>query len=186
MTPVKINLVRKEGLVLKTERLILRTVVPEDANEIYLSWLNDSDVIAMLETIKLPYLHQSLHAYVEASVANQYEYLFIANIKDSGKQIGTIRLHGIHAEHGTAHLGFMVGDKSEWGKGFGGEMHRTVIDFAFSTVGVRKICEVVRSDNKASIAMHLRAGFEIEGVQKKQIVTPGGYVDKVILGLFNK
>lgn len=173
-------------MILQGDRIELRRISIADADATYLSWLNDDDVTRGLETVVKPYSMEMLQRYVTEIIANENIYMFIVVDKDSGKKIGTIKLHNISRKNGTCNIGLMIGDKNFWGKGYGGDMYKTMVDFAFTQLGIRKIWEMVHSDNTASLAIFHKIGFEEEGRLKEQVLSEGNYVDNVLLGLFAK
>lgn len=171
-------------MILQGERLVLRRISLVDADELYLSWLNDDEVTRGLETTVKPYSMEMLQRYVKDVIANENIYMFMVVDKETGKSIGTTKIHNISKKNGTCNIGLMIGDKNFWGKGYGGDIYRTIVDFAFSGLGIRKIWEMVHSDNVASLAMFRKMGFVEEGRLKEQVWSDGKYVDNVLLGLF--
>lgn len=173
-------------LILEGEKLLLRRISLADADATYLSWLNDDEVTRGLETIVKPYTAEMLQRYVKEIVANENIYMFMVVDKESGKAIGTTKLHNISKKNGTCNIGLMIGDKNFWGKGYGGDIYRTIVRFAFEELHIRKIWEMVHSDNEASLGMFRKMGFGEEGRLKEQVLSDGKFVDNVLLGLFAK
>ncbi len=173
-------------MILKGDRIELRRISIEDADATYLSWLNDDEVTRGLETIVKPYSLEMLHRYVTEIIANENSYMFMVVDVESGKKIGTTKIHNVSKKNGTCNIGLMIGDKNFWAKGYGGDIYRTAVDFAFTQLGIRKIWEMVHSDNTASLAMFRKIGFEEEGRLKEQVLSGGKFVDNVLLGMFAK
>jgi RimJ/RimL family protein N-acetyltransferase len=171
---------------LEGNKILLRKITPEDADDQYLSWLNDAEVTKGLETVPSPYTMEMLKKYVQDMIANENTYMFMIIDKATGEKIGTAKVHGINKKNGTCNLGLMIGNKNFWGKGYGPDAYKTAIDFAFDHLKIRKIWEMANADNFASLAMCKKAGFEIEGALKEQVFSNGKYIDKLLLGLFAK
>jgi len=168
------------------DKVWLRPVSMDDVTGLYLSWLNDDDVTRGLETVPKPYTMEMLKQYVIDMLANENTYMFILVDAESKKDIGTAKIHNINKKHSTCNLGLMIGEKSFWGKGYGQAAYAAAINFAFNQLNIRKIWEAANSNNVGSLAMCKKAGFEIEGQLKEQVLSDGKYVDKILLGLFNK
>ena len=171
-------------LILEGKRILLQRVSMDDVGAEYLSWLNDDDVTRGLDTISKPYTLEMLQQYISDVVKNENTYMFMVIDKESKKRIGTAKIHNINKTNNTCNLGLMIGDKNFWGKGYGQDAYNTAIEFAFSGLGIRKIWEMAHATNVASLSMCKKAGFQIEGVLKEQVLSEGKYVDKVLLGLF--
>ncbi|CAN5872056.1 GNAT family protein [soil metagenome] len=173
-------------MTIEGDKVILRRLVASDITAEYLAWLNDEDVTRGLETVARPYTHEMLSQYINDVLVNENTYMFMVLDKISGKTIGTAKVHNISKKNGTCNLGLMLGDKNFWGKGYGQDAYATAIDFAFNTLGIRKIWEMANANNIASLSMCKKAGFEIEGTLKEHTFSEGKYIDKVVLGLFAK
>ncbi len=171
-------------MTIEGDKVILRRLLLSDITAEYLAWLNDDDVTRGLETVPRPYTHEMLEQYIHDVIANENTYMFMVLDKATGKTIGTAKVHNISKKNGTCNLGMMIGDKNYWGKGYGQDTYNTAINFAFNTLGIRKIWEMANADNVASLSMCKKAGFQIEGQLKEHILSDGKYIDKIVLGLF--
>jgi [ribosomal protein S5]-alanine N-acetyltransferase len=78
------------------------------------------------------------------------------------KVIGTISLKNINLATKVSHIGYWIGEQY-WGMGFGTESVRIVVSYAFSVVGLEKICAFVYPDNKGSIRVLEKSGFKMGG-----------------------
>jgi RimJ/RimL family protein N-acetyltransferase len=174
----------KNKMQVEGDKIILRRLTANDITAEYLAWLNDEDVTRGLETVARPYTQEMLEQYIHDVLANENTYMFMVLDKTSGKTIGTAKVHNISKKNGTCNLGLMLGDKNYWGKGYGQDAYNTAIDFAFKTLGIRRIWEMANANNVASLSMCKKAGFQIEGQLKEHTLSEGKYIDKIVLGLF--
>jgi [ribosomal protein S5]-alanine N-acetyltransferase len=171
--------------MIEGKRIRMHRIRLEDANEEYLSWLNDEEVTKGLETVSKPYTMEMLQAYVSSILANpKGAWKFIMTDIATGEAIGTGKIHNISEKHGTCNLGLMIGNRNFWGKGYGNEAYDLLIGFAFRELKIRKIWEAANATNIPSMAMCKKAGFKEEGVLKEQVLSEGKYIDKILLGLF--
>jgi len=95
-------------------------------------------------------------------------------------------LHQIDFIHGTAVTGAIIGEKEYQGKGYGTDAKMTLLNYAFNTLNLRKVCSDVISFNKRSLAYSKKCGYKIEGRQKQQFYRSGKYYDRVFLAIFRK
>lgn len=173
-----------KNIVLEGNKVVLKYITEDDISKEYLNWLNDEHVVKGLDTVPQPYTMSMLRAYVENILNNENIHMFMVLDKESKENIGTAKIHNISLKNGTCNLGLMLGNKKFWGKGYGQDAYNTVIDYVFRNLKIRKIWELANEDNIASLSMCKRAGFQIEGHLKKQVLSEGKYIDKIVLGLF--
>ena len=81
--------------------------------------------------------------------------------------IGAIGLE-INAKDENAELGYWIGE-SWWGRGYCTEAARTMVDFGFSTLGLKKIHAHFMAKNPASGRVLQKIGMVKEGFMKSHI-----------------
>jgi spore coat polysaccharide biosynthesis protein SpsF len=167
------------------ERIYLRKVVPEDATQQYLRWINDSRVTRYLESGRRPTSLDELHTFI-TSTQSQPNLIFLAIIdSQTDKHIGNIKLDKINSIHQVAELGIMIGEPDYWGKGYGSEAIQLVIDYAFRTLNLRKITLGVLSGNRNAYKCYVKLGFEREATVRDQFFADGTYHDQIIMSKWN-
>jgi RimJ/RimL family protein N-acetyltransferase len=167
-----------------TERLFLEKCSPKHCTPTYLGWLHDPQVNNYLESGHFPVDLNQLIKYV--SEKNGEEIFLAIIIKDGLKHIGNVRIHSINRQSGVAELGIMIGDRSEWGKGYAVESMTAMINHSFKILNIRKITAGAISGNEASLKMCLSLGFKIEGRLVDQCFVDGKYYDAIRMGMFQK
>lgn len=103
-----------------------------------------------------------------------------------GVLIGTMGIHSIRWTDRVATTGAIIGEKEYWGKGYGTDAKMILLDYAFNTLNLRKICSNVISFNKRSLHYSLHCGYKIEGKRRKQVFKKGVYWDLIELGVFRE
>lgn len=171
-----------KNLVIDGQKIYLRPVQPSDATTEYLSWLNDPDVTRFTESRFARYKMEDIRAYIRQTLADP-AVLFMAIIsKDEQRHVGNIKLGPIHPHHRHADIGFIIGDKSSWGKGFATEAIRLLSDHALQKMDVLKVTAGCYGSNVGSMKALIRAGFRIEGVREKHYLSDGILVDGISFG----
>ncbi len=107
-------------------------------------------------------------------------------IKESNKHIGNIKIDPINYKHGYGEYGIMMGDKTEWGKGYAKEASQTIIKFCFEILNLRKIKLGVVEANIAALELYKKLEFEIEGIYKNHCIYDGVLNNIVRMSIFNK
>jgi RimJ/RimL family protein N-acetyltransferase len=168
--------------ILLSERLILKPISENHISEIYLGWLNDSEVIKFLET-EMPYNIENLQNYILDS--KQKKNLFWGiHLKDSGLHIGNIKIDPINLRHGLGEYGILMGDRNEWGKGYAKEASLEVIKYCFQDLHLRKITLGVVEVNTTAFFLYKKLGFEVEGCFKNHGLYDGRYCNVLRMALF--
>lgn len=175
---------RNKYIELESERLILKPLSTIHLSDEYVNWLNDCDVNMFLETGG-NYTKKKLHSFLQ-NIESLEIYFWAIHLKKDLSHIGNIKIDPIDLKHKYGEYGILVGDKTQWGKGFAKEASLRVIDYCFSKeVDLRKINLGVNSKNVTAINLYKNIGFNIEGVLKKHIITSYGYEDVLRMAVFN-
>ncbi len=168
--------------VINGNNIDLRQLTLLDVNQEYHSWMNDEEVTQFLEARFSDTSIEGIKGFVK-SVLESNNNVFLAIIKkENNKHIGNIKLGPIDFNHKTAVLGIIIGDKREWGKGYGLEAIKLICQHGFEKLNLHKITAGCYENNLGSKKMFEKAGFVIEGIQKKQYRYKGEYVDKYLFG----
>jgi ribosomal-protein-alanine N-acetyltransferase len=145
-----------------TERLRLRRLSSNDANEIMLLRSN-SEVNKFLDRPASTTIEEAEKFInkIETSVnSNESLYLAITLTKDS-KLIGTICLWNISIEKSTAEIGFELLPEFH-GQGIMQEAITSIITLAFNQMHFKVITAFVKSNNQKSIALLRRNNFTLD------------------------
>lgn len=168
---------------LEGRRLYLRPIESSDTPNLC-RYVNDPQVRCYISN-NFPVSLLSEQKYVEKKMeGNNSEVVLAICLKKGDRFIGIMGLHRIDYINRTATTGAMIGEKSEWNKGYGQEAKALLLEYAFDTLNLRKISSAAIAGNKRSIQHNIKCGYHIEGVMKKEIFKNGRYHDKVVLGIF--
>jgi|SRR5262245_27951290 len=72
-------------------------------------------------------------------------------------------LMDLQNRHGNLELGVMIGDCTFWGRGYGREVVRLLLDYGFCYLGARRIALTTNAKNERAIRCYLACGFVEEG-----------------------
>lgn len=177
---------KNEVVFLRGRKVILRPMNKSTDLELAYKYINDPEVRIFLGADR-PFTVEAEARWFD-SLADRSDNNIVLAIEDieTGKYIGSMGIHRINWKDRTATTGAVIGDKSYWGKGYGTDAKMILLDYAFNTLGLRKILSVVMDFNKRSLNYSLHCGYKIEGVRKRQIFRRGRYCDEILLGLFKK
>ena len=76
-------------------------------------------------------------------------------------------------QHGTADIGILIGNKSNWGKGYGLDAWKTLSDWLISTCNIRKITAGTLAKNIGMKKIFEHSGMHQEGSRIAQELVDG-------------
>ncbi len=167
-------------LKLTGDTIYLRALEPEDLEFLY-QLENNTDIWEISNTVT-PYSKQVLKLYLENAHRDIYDVkqLRLCICNKQNKAIGLIDLFDFDPKNHRAGLGIVVLDEKERNKGVGAQAIGIVIEYAFSTLGLRQLFANVIEDNEASIRLFKKLGFRKVGVKKDWIFSDKGYKNEIL------
>lgn len=118
--------------------------------------------------------------YERYSKAGQDSTPFVVYERATMHPIGTAGLMAINHLHRTAELGIGIGEHDCWGKGYGTEATRLLLNYAFNVLALHNVMLRVFGYNQRAIRAYLRAGFREIG-RRRQAQRIGSQVYDVVL-----
>jgi RimJ/RimL family protein N-acetyltransferase len=107
-------------------------------------------------------------------------------IEADGKYIGSCSLMDLQNRHGNLELGIMIGDRDYWGRGYGRDAVRLLLDYGFRYLGARRIVLTTHAKNERAIRCYLACGFVEEGRPRKAVWIDGEYTDLVEMSILHE
>ncbi len=103
--------------------------------------------------------------------------------KENDIVIGEIGLSGFQGKHSNAFVGISIGDPVNWGKGFGTDAMREILRYGFGILNLHHISLTVFEYNPRGVKSYEKAGFKLEGVQRKFLNRDGRRWDMYRMGI---
>jgi ribosomal-protein-alanine N-acetyltransferase len=171
---------------LETERLILRKLTLEDADDMF-EYGSDDEVSKYVTWDT----HQSLSATKEfiEYILGLYDEGKVApwgiELKESRKLIGTIDFVSWQVRHHTAEIGYVL-SKKHWGKGITTEAANEIIRFGFNEMELVRIQARCFLENAGSERVMEKAGMSFEGIIRKGMFVKGKHQDLKMYSLLKE
>ena len=173
--------------VIKTERLLLRSLTMEDLTDLFYLRTNEK-----VNT----HLNKAPDASPEATKEKIKEILqkqeendcvfWVIELKDKpANMIGNIGYWNITKEHYRAEIGYIL-HPDHWKKGIMKEALNAVVEYAFTKTNMHTIEANINPDNIASGALLESCGFIKEAYHKENYYYDGVFYDSVIYSRLNK
>jgi RimJ/RimL family protein N-acetyltransferase len=149
---------------LDTERLTLRPFVESDFEAMH-AMRSSPEVVRYLyeEPFSPEQTWDWLRRMMAGSAwANEGDWLSVAVVeRASGTTVGDLAFHWVSERDRTAEIGFVF-DPRHQGKGFATEAARAVVDWAFTTGGMRRVIGRLEARNAASARVLEKLGMRLE------------------------
>ncbi len=148
-----------------------------------LKWINDPEVSSMLLIGVFPISGMVEKEWLKVILEDKDDIMLIVVTRE-GKPIGTVGLYEIDFTNRMAKINVLIGEKDEWGRGYGSEAERLLIEFAFSSLKLLRITRLYCEQNIASKRVGEKNGFTEEGLLRGQFCVAGEYVNIMRSSIF--
>ncbi|MBI5825548.1 MAG: GNAT family N-acetyltransferase [Chloroflexi bacterium] len=170
--------------ILYGRRIRLRAVEREDVANFH-EWVNDPEVtrgLAMYLPMSMADEENWFHSL--ASRDQKVRPLAIEIHKGKGwKLIGNCGAFDLNSVNRSAELGIMIGDKSEWNKGYGAETMTLLLRHCFETLNLNRVSLRVYTENIRAVRSYEKAGFVLEGRLREAVYKFGKHGDVLIMSV---
>ncbi|HYC21130.1 MAG TPA: GNAT family protein [Candidatus Bathyarchaeia archaeon] len=163
------------------ESVYLRAFEREDA-PLAVAWMNDQEITETLAWYR-PANLQTEEEFIASSLKGDDRIALAIAVKESDRLIGSVGLEQIQWRERSACFGIVIGDKEEWGKGYGTDATRLMVKYGFGTLNLNRIWLHAREDNGGGIRAYEKAGFRREGVLRQEVYREGRYWDAVAMAI---
>jgi [ribosomal protein S5]-alanine N-acetyltransferase len=153
----------------------LRPFTELDISNIFISWLNDKEVVKYSNQRLIRHTHNTCLDYLNNFSSTSNIYLAIEN-KETKELYGTMTGY-VSIHHNTADIGLMVGNKKSWGLGIGCEAWALLMNYLFSYCKIRKVTGGTLRENFSMVRIMEKNGMIPDGVKIKQELVDGTPVD---------
>lgn len=170
-------------MLFESNRIFLRKMTSEDI-EIYHKWRNDIEVMKSTSPSLDIYSIEETEEFVNYFIlGSKSAKAYIIIEKESGEAIGIISLVNIDYKNRKAESIIDIGEKEFWGKGFGSEAMKLLLDFGFLELNLHRISLKVFVFNSRAINLYKKLGFQEEGRARESIFRRGKWYDTIYMSL---
>ena len=148
-----------EGVIIRTERLILRSLTENDVGDDYLNWFNNTETaknIKYSEGLNI----EKLKAYVAERQDQDDALLLGIFLKNNNKHVGNIKYEPINFFEKYAVMGILIGDIACRGKGIAPEAIKSSSSWLRDNFGISCISLSVGFGNDRAIRAYEKIGFK--------------------------
>lgn len=172
--------------MLKGERIILRSIRRDDLPRLC-EFNNDIEVeLAGGGDPPIPQALARLEADYDQNASRGGRDGASFAIEADGLFIGQCALFNFDDNSLTCELGIAIGDKNYWGRGYGRETIKLLLDYAFRLRNFHKVHLRVHGINARAIRAYQACGFVEEGRLRAHVWSNGQYDDVVCMGILRE
>jgi RimJ/RimL family protein N-acetyltransferase len=160
------------------KRIRLRALEKSDLNNC-VNWLNDPEVTENLLNDYPLSMDVEANWYQKMLEKPIEEHVLAIEMKDANgwQHIGTTGFHHVDWKNRIGEYGIMIGDKNQWGKGYGYESTLLMLRYGFNILNLNKVFLYAIETNVRGIHVYEKAGFVHEGRLRQDIYKNGRYLD---------
>lgn len=170
---------------LKTERLVLRRMLMEDAHALF-EMRSDERVMQFLDRPRAKTIAdaENLIRLIDHDIDSNIGITWGVSLHGTSRLIGTMGFWNITKAHFRAEIGYLLHPDFQ-GKGLMMEAAKKTIDFGFREMGLHSIEANINPNNLRSAKMLEKCGFVKEAHFRENYYYDGKFLDSMIYSLLN-
>jgi len=162
------------------DRLVRLAPLRDGDAEALFRWINDRDLVVLNAPFKPVGWHEHRGWFERIRTAPDVEIFGILRREDD-RLIGSCQLNRIDAERRRCSLQIRIGERDAWGKGYGTEAVRLLVDHAFEELGLQQVELEVFAHNERAIRAYKKAGFRERRVREAGALIDGEPIDVIVM-----
>lgn len=159
------------------KRVLLRRVEPSDHPRI-LRWQNDPTVFYYMDYVE-PFAAEDIATSERNAIREGHPFI----IELDGRPIGRIGLNNFRWRDRIASLYVFIGERDEWGRGYGADAMETLLGYAFESLNLNMVELWTLADNERAIRLYKSVGFAEDARLRDRSIKQGAYVDHVVMSI---
>lgn len=168
------------------ERVRLSGFTKNDA-ALFSRWYEDAGFLRLVDAPHArPRSEEEVLKWFEDWQKSERTIPFAVRLIEDDSLIALVSLEGILWSHAVAWLGIGIGDREQWGKGYGREAMELVLRYGFNELNLHRIQLTVFQYNERAIALYEKLGFQREGVYREFMQRDGKRYDMYLYGLLRR
>jgi RimJ/RimL family protein N-acetyltransferase len=163
-------------------RVVLRRHDPENLAA-FRTWYADPEIARLARYQQAPMRPEEIERFFTARVVGPEAMAMAIHERETDRLIGTCAFSQLDGDNGSALYHITIGEKDAWGRGYGTEATRLMLDHAFDTLGLHRIALYVFEFNERAIRTYERCGFVVEGRSRESIHRDGRWWDELAMSV---
>jgi RimJ/RimL family protein N-acetyltransferase len=164
-------------------RVRLRAIEPADW-AVYFAWNQDDDQARSLYNVPFPQSEEAARQWAQQESTRKPEddaFRFVIE-NEHGEVVGDLTTHDCDRRVGAFSYGISI-RQDQRRSGYAAEAIELALRYYFQELRYQKVTVSVYSFNDASIRLHEKLGFQLEGRLRRTVFTNGEHFDELVYGL---
>lgn len=176
--------------IFKGDLVSLSAFDHEELGKAYAAWRRDSELDRLFDS-GASVLHSAkasvdLFEKMIKDSSPAHHYFSIRTLEDN-RLLGDINLDVVNDWLGrNAFVGLGIGNRDDWGKGYGTDAMKIMLRFAFTEINLRRVTLTVFEYNPRAIRSYEKAGFRHEGRMRGALLRDGKRWDMLYMGILKE
>jgi RimJ/RimL family protein N-acetyltransferase len=173
--------------IFKGELVRLSAFDHEELGKAYAAWTRDSELQRLFDS-RASALHSAKASadFFEKMIKENSpaDHLFSIRTLEDNRLLGDIGLNVIN-DWGSrdSFVGLGIGNREDWGKGYGTDAMKIILRFAFTELNLRRVTLTVFEYNPRAIRSYEKVGFQHEGRMRGALLRDGKRWDLHYMGI---
>jgi RimJ/RimL family protein N-acetyltransferase len=179
------------------QKIRLTAPDPEKDAAAMASWSRDGEFLRLLSSgVARPWTVSATKKELEDNIglnrdepkSRQFAFL-IRTLEAEGQPtrlVGLVDLVVVQWPHRDAYIGIGIGERADWGKGYGSDAMRLILRYAFDELNLHRVTLTVFEYNERAIHTYRKLGFQEEGRQRQRLRRDGRLWDMLVMGLLRE
>jgi RimJ/RimL family protein N-acetyltransferase len=147
-------------------------------------WHEDAGFLRLIDAPHArPRSEEEIQKWFDEWQKSERTIAFAVRLLEDDTLLALASLEGILWSHGVAWLAIGIGDREQWGKGYGREAMTLILQYGFNELNLHRIQLTVFEYNERAIALYEKLGFRREGVYREFMKRDGKRYDMYLYGL---
>jgi RimJ/RimL family protein N-acetyltransferase len=117
---------------------------------------------------------------------NSKSFQFSVRTLEDDKLIGGVGLWISSWTHSEIWLGISIGERNYWGKGYGTDAMRLIVQYGFVELNLRRISLGLHAYNERALKSYQKVGFQLEGRTRGEGLRDGVRFDSLWMGILRE
>ena len=162
--------------------VVLRRHLPDNVAA-FRRWYADPEVARLARYQDSPMREDEVDRYFQVRALGPESMTMAIHERSTERLIGTCAFSQLDGENGSAMYHITIGEKDTWGRGYGTEATRLMLDHAFGSLGLHRIALSVFEFNERAIRAYAACGFLTEGRLREAVWRDGRWWDELSMSV---
>ncbi len=174
---------------LKGELVRLSAMDADETSKAFSRWSRDSEFRRYLDSsVASPASQKDMQKLLQKELEEQSmnQHWFSIRALEDDQLLGDIDLYVYNWPGRDTFVGLGIGERDFWGKGYGTDVMKVILRYAFTEINMKRVTLSVFEYNPRAIRSYEKAGFRHEGRSRQLLNKEGRRWDMLTMGILRE